>query len=285
LVVSGRRVPRDKPYVWREVKDRGVPKFSTAVTNAFPSFADDFSEVEDGIGEWAARLRDVRQAVRDGHARAETNEQNNVQFLTATYLGGVAVRVREQADGVVSLVNKGNPHAAAPVSRSLFETCCVPIYLGQQMLPRLRKGRVKQVHELVFRFGLGTSINTLEAAHIRPIKVGSLLGSSRAELTALASGLPEEEQKDFAALVDIFYGPLSDLTHPNFSAVTLSVEVGLPPTFHHPTPFDDWSLHAVVSSAAYILGAGGRAFDQVINGVAEHPMDLPSGDPLLGETD
>jgi hypothetical protein len=262
-----------------------LPKFSTSVKGDFPSFADEFSEIEDAVAAWAERLRDVRKAVRDGQERAEANEQNNVQFLTAIYLGGVVVRIRQQADGLVSLVNKGNPHAAAPVSRSLFETCCVPIYLREQMLPRLRKGKVDQVHKLVFRFGLGTTIGMIEAAHIKPIKVGSLLGSSRVELDALAASLPEGEKQNFAELIDIFYGPLSDLTHPNYSAVTLSVEVGFPPAFHHPTPFDDWSLPTVLSPAAYILGAGGRAFDEVISGLSEHPMDLPNGDPLKGDTD
>ena len=259
-----------------------MPKFSTTVKRAFPDFGDEFAEIENETGEWIARLRKARSAVREGEARAETKQQNNAQFLAAIYLGGIAVRVRELAEAVVSLVNKGNPHAAAPVARALFETCCVPIYLREQMLPRLRKGRVDQVHKLVFRFGLGSSLDSIDAAHIRPIKVDSLLGSSRVELKALASGLPEEEKQDFAELIDIYYGPLSDLTHPNYSAVTLSIELGLPPTFRHPTPFDGGTMHAVVSSAAYILGAGGRAFDAVLEGLSENPMDLPSGDPLEG---
>lgn len=74
------------------------------------------------------------------------------------------------------------------------------------------------------------------AEHIRPIKVDSLLGSSRAELTALAAGLPEEEKQDFAELIDIYYGLPSELIHPNYGAVTLSVEVGLPPNLSPPDP-------------------------------------------------
>jgi hypothetical protein len=105
------------------------------------------------------------------------------------------------------------------------------------------------------------------------------------ELKTLASGLPENEKQDFAELIDIYYGPLSDLTHPNYSAVTLSVELGLPPIFLHPTPFDGGTMHAVASSAAYILGAGGRAFDAVLEGLSEHPMDLPNGDPLLDDAE
>jgi len=259
-----------------------MPQFATAAKNAFPGFADDFAEVEGGIGAWADRLRDARRDVRAGEARAEEKRQNNVQFLMTIYLGGIAIRTRELAEAAVTLVNKGNPHAAAPVARALFETCCVPIYLREQMVPRLRKGRVAQVHKLVFRIGLGTT-GMFGAEHIRPIKVNSLLGSSRAELAALTAGLPEEEKRDFAELIDIYYGPLSELTHPNYGAVTLSVEVGLPPTFLHPTPFEDWTMHAVVSSAAYILGAGGRAFDTVLQELSEHPMDLPNSDPLGAE--
>lgn len=260
----------------------GVPQFATAAKNAFPGFADDFAEVEDGIEAWAHRLRDAQRDVCAGEAQAKEKRQNNVQFLMAIYLGGIAIRVRELAEAAVTLVNKGNPHAAAPVARALFETCCVPIYLREQMVPRLRKGRVAQVHKLVFRIGLGT-VGMFGAEHIRPIKVDSLLGSSRAELTALTAGLPEEEKQDFAKLIDVYYGPLSELTHPNYGAVTLSVEVGLPPTFLHPTPFEDWTMHAVVSSAAYILGAGGRAFDAVLQEMSEYPMDLPNSDPLKAD--
>jgi hypothetical protein len=259
-----------------------MPQFATAAKNAFPDFAGDFAEVEGEIGAWAGRLPNARKGIRAGETRAEDMRQNNVQFLMAIYLGGIAIRTRELAEAVVTLVNKGNPHAAAPVARALFETCCVPIYLREQMVPRLRKGRVAQVHRLVFRIGLGT-IGMFGAEHIRPIKVDSLLGSSRAELTALTAGLPDEEKQDFAELIDIYYGPLSELTHPNYGAVTLSIEIGIPPTFLHPTPFENWTMHAVVSSAAYILGAGGRAFDAVIQELSEHPMDLPNHDPLETE--
>lgn len=258
-----------------------MPRFSTKIKGEFPGFADEFSEVESETDIWTARLREVRKGVREGEARAEAHRQNNVQLLSAIYLGGIAIRVRELSAGVVSLVNKGNPHAAAPVARALFETCCVPIYLREQMLPRLRKGRVDQVHKLVFRFGLGSTAGLVDGAHIRPIKVESLLGSSRFELAKLEAGLPEGERQDFAKLIDIYYGPLSDLTHPNYMAVTLSIEVGSPPVFLRPTPFDGGTMHAVVSSAAYILGAGGRAFDAVVAGLSEHPMDLPNRDPLL----
>jgi hypothetical protein len=256
-----------------------MPQFATVARDTLPGFADDFAGVEGGIGAWTDRLRDAQRSVRIGEAQAKEKRQNNVQFLMSIYLGGIAIRVRELAEAAVTLVNKGNPHAAAPVARALFETCCVPIYLREQMVPRLRKGRVGQVHKLVFRIGLGT-IGMFGAEHIRPIKVDSLLGSSRAELTALAASLPDEEKKDFAELIDVYYGPLSELTHPNYGAATLSIEVGLPPTFLHPTPFEDWTMHAVVSSAAYILGAGGQAFDAVLQEMSEHPMDLPNSDPL-----
>ncbi len=259
-----------------------MSRFSTAVRNSFPQFADDFAEIEGEVPAWGRRLQAARKSVKAGEKRASGKRQNNVEFLVGIYLGGIAVRIREQAEAVVTLVNKGNPHAAAPVARALFETCCVPIYLREQMLPRLRKGRVDQVHKIVYRLGLGSIQSPAE--HIKPIKVDSLLGSSRAELDAMAAKLPAHERKDFAELIEIFYGPLTELTHPNWGAVTLSVTLGLPPAFAHPTPFEDWTMHAVVSSAAYILSAGGRAFDAVLLGTAEAQMDLPSRDPFKAPT-
>src|SRR4051794_38914639 len=104
-----------------------MPKISTTVKRTFPDFAGEFAKIENETGGWIARLRTARKGVREGEVRAEAEQQNNAQFLAAIYLGGIAVRVRELAEAVVSLVNKGNPHAAAPVARALFETCCVPI--------------------------------------------------------------------------------------------------------------------------------------------------------------
>jgi hypothetical protein len=198
--------------------------------------------------------------------------------LIAITAAGIAIRVKQLADATSTLINKGNPHAAPPVARALFETCCVPIYMRRELLPRLKKGRVVAVHKLVFRISLG-GIGIFGRDHIRPISVDSLIRSARAELTAMAEELPKDEQFNAAELIDIYYGPLTEFTHPNWGALSLGTKVGLPPIFSPSASFDDATMHCVASSAAYIMEAGGRAFDAILTRLAEYPMDLPNKDP------
>lgn len=262
-----------------------MPRFATAVRQEFPDFVEDFDEIESAAGDWKERLTSAKRAVQRGQIRAEEMRQNNVEFLVGIAVAGLAVRVQHLSAATVSLVNKNNPHAAPPVARALFESCCVPIYLQRELLPRLRKGRTNQVHKLVFRLSLG-SIGIGEGAHIKPIAVDSLLRSARAELTAMVEGLPKDDRIDAAELIEIYYGPLTELTHPNWGAINLSTELGFPPKFSLATPFDGITLHAVVSSSAYIMKAGGLAFDTLLADLADVPMDLPNGDPRWedGET-
>lgn len=262
-----------------------MPRFATAVRQEFPDFVEDFDAIESAAADWAQRLENAKGAVQRGQARAEENRQNNVEFLVAIAVAGLAVRVQQLSAATVSLVNKHNPHAAPPVARALFESCCVPIYLQRELVPRLRKGRTNQVHKLVFRLSLG-SIGIGEGAHIKPIAVDSLLRSARAELTAMVEGLPEEKRFEAAELIEIYYGPLTELTHPNWGAINLGTELGFPPKFSLATPFDGVTLHAVVSASAYIMQAGGLAFDALLSELANVPMDLPTGEPRWerGET-
>lgn len=90
-----------------------------------------------------------------GERRAAENGQNNVEFLVGITLAGLVTRVRDLTVGTISMVNKGNAHAAPPIARALFETCCVPVYLRRELAPRVRKGRTNQVHKLVFKLSLG----------------------------------------------------------------------------------------------------------------------------------
>jgi len=85
-------------------------------------------------------------------------------------------------------------------------------------------------------------------------------------------------------LIDIYYGPLSELTHPNWAALTLGIDVGMPPKFTYPVVFSDHVLHDVAGSSAYILAAGGRAFDDVLVALRETTLDLQPGDPDWGSS-
>jgi hypothetical protein len=255
-----------------------MPKFSTSVQQSFEGFRDDFRLVEAALPAWADRAIDVRRAIKRGERRAAQVRQNNVEFLVAITLGGLVTRVRDLSSGVIGLVNKDNAHAAPPVARALFETCCVPIYLRRELLPRVRKGKTNQVHKLVFRLTLG-GIEVGETALIKPIRVDSLLKSARAELRSMVEAVPDDEQIGAEQLIKMYYGPLTELTHPNWGALQLDTKLGFPPRIASSATFDEFKLHAVVSSCAYILDAGGRALDSVVTTLEQTRMDLPNGGP------
>lgn len=255
------------------------PKIGTQTRQTHPTFDEDFDDIEAELESWSRRLHSAHNSVKQGEDRASQQLQNNVQFLISITFAGLAIRVRKQGEAVVGLINKDNPHAALAVARALFETCCIPIYLQRELLPRVRKGKVDQVHRLVFRSTLG-SIGVFGERHIKPVKVDALIRSARSELQEIDDRLPPEERIGAAKLIDIYYGPLSEFTHPNWPALSFAVDVGLPPSYHPSRGFDGATMHSVASSTAYILAAGGRAFDAVLQALSEHPMDLPNGDPL-----
>lgn len=261
-----------------------MPKVATKIRQAFQGFEEDFDLVETEASAWAQRIDAAEVSVRQGEQRAQEVGQNNVELLVGMTAGGLAIRVKHLVDAVVSLINKNNAHSAPAVARALFESCCVPIYLQRELIPRLEKGRVEQVHKLVFRTGLGSS-GVFGNDHIKPVKVDSLIRSARSELTAMVEALPDEEKFDAAELIDIYYGPLSELTHPNWGAVSMGIRVGVPVRFSPKADFDAPLMHAVASSSAYIVNAGGRALDGLLQKLSEFPMDLPNKDPWGVEPD
>lgn len=91
--------------------------------------------------------------------------------------------------------------------------------------------------------------------------------------------VPEETKLGADQLIEMYYRPLTELTHPNWGALHLDTKLGFSPRIAPSATLDGFKLHAVISSCAYILGAGGRALDQVLVALAETPMDLPNGDP------
>jgi hypothetical protein len=109
-----------------------------------------------------------------------------------------------------------------------------------------------------------------------------------AELKALEAGIPEADRIGAEELVDIYYGPLSELTHPNWAALTLGTS--LDPTKPLEVPdrigFEEGGvLHDVVASSSYILERGGAAFDAVLDALRRTSMDLPNRDPDWNEGD
>lgn len=255
-----------------------MAKFGTAVRQEFPDEAGDFDSIETEAQSWTERFGTAKRGVSRGFERAEGERCNNAEFLVCISLAGIATRLGGLIDGLTTLVNKRNAQAAPPVARALFETCCFPIYLDRELTPRIKKGRLNDVHRIVFRLGLGGT-QSIGGGHIKPVPVDALLKSARTELKLLADSLPEDERFNAEELIEILYGPLTELTHPNWGALSLGTKLAMPPSFTYPAPFDETIVHFVASAAAYGLEAGGRAFDRLIDDLHAHPMDLPNDSP------
>ena len=261
----------------------GMTKFDPKLRASFGEFADDFDAVEAAHRQWRDRFDAARAGVEHGLERATRQRQNNVELLVSVNSVGLASRISQLTEAVIGLVDADNPHAAPPVARALFEMCCVPIYLRRELIPRVTKGRVDAAQKLVFRVGLGGT--GALPGHIKPVAVDALIKAARGELRAMEASLPEQERIQAEQLIDLFYGPLTDLTHPNWAALTLGTDLSNPfdPQFSRSASFDDALIHDVVSSSAYILDRGGKAFDEVLTTLREFGMDLPNEEPRWSE--
>jgi hypothetical protein len=141
----------------------------------------------------------------------------------------------------------------------------------QECAARLEAGRVQPVQKILFRLGLGSTRGM--GVHIRPIPVSSLLNSARRYLGT-------HFDANVAELISLYYDPLTDLTHPNFYAMSLSQEdEGLSKVFSLQPDFaEDWIAVAVTPNS-FLMEVGGMALDEVLAVSAMHPHRFEVPEP------
>jgi hypothetical protein len=202
------------------------------------------------------------RAARDELAAGKTLAAGGTKSTTTLVLHQatlISARMIGLAEALIELVNNHFVYAAAPVSRALHEQCCVPCYMADQIVPRLRKQRTNDVLRLLFRIGLGAGPDA-GYGDIRPISVTALNVEGT---NAQASGTTIKKQA---------YGPLSDLTHPNWRAMDPFPRRPGEPHILRPA-LNDELLGAIIGPPALLLIAAGSALTDTVVAAIDHPLE------------
>jgi len=236
--------------------------------------------VESNLEHWYGLYdRAARDELSAGTALAQGGGRNSVVVVlhNATLIGARIIGLTET---LIELVNSQSVYAAAPVCRALWEQCCVPCYMAEEIGPRLRKHRANDVVRLLMRVGLGTNIDA-GYGHIRPIKVKSLNAATQRWVTRhlAVDGQPEEEIQ----ISRQGYGPLSDLTHPNWRALNPNPRQPGEPHVLRPT-LDLEILSAIVGPCGVMLPASRMALSEVVLIAFDHAFEY-SGEPVWHDGD
>jgi hypothetical protein len=237
--------------------------------------------IEENLAKWIERFNDYGEQNEQAVIEASEQGGQTARVLITLKATQVARRIVRLTEGFVTLANEDNVSAAPAVVRALHETSCVTCYMAQEIVPRLRKARVNDVHRLLWRLGLGT--NHAEGyGSIRPIPPGSL---NRAAERWMAAMFPDEDNP--AAVIEMMYGPLSGATHPSWSAFQAGTDLGPDgmPTHVLRPPFDAESIDKLLSAAFMALLIAGEALDAVVTIATEIPMPLPPGQPQWQDGD
>jgi hypothetical protein len=237
--------------------------------------------IEANLARWVDRFTDYQG--QNSGAVIEAMEQGGqtARVLITLKATRIARRVVRLTEGFITLANEHNVSAAPAVVRALHETACVPCYMAEEVVPRLKKARINDVHRLLWRLGLGTN-HAAGFGTVRPIQPGSL---NRAAERWIAANLPDAN--DPAAVIEMMYGPLSDGTHPSFSAFAAGTDLspdGLPEHVLRP-PFNSDNIDNLLSATFMALLIAGEALDRVVMVATDIPMALPPGQPQWQDGD
>jgi hypothetical protein len=237
--------------------------------------------IEENLAKWIERFNDYSEQNEQAVIEATEQGGQTARVLITLKATQIARRLVRLTEGFITLANEDNVSAAPAVVRALHETSCVTCYMAEEIVPRLRKARINDVHRLLWRLGLGT--NRAEGyGSIRPISTASL---NRAAERWMEANLPDAD--DPAAVIEMMYGPLSGGTHPSFSAFEAGTDLGadgMPQHILRP-PFDGDNIDKLLSAAFMALLIAGEALDAVVTIATEAPMPLPPGQPQWQDGD
>src|SRR5215207_2067275 len=259
-----------------------MQRFSGELRELFPGRSGMLEDVEQMTGDWGERFRRYEEITHGEQALFQRTERLSARYLIGSCGGKIASRVVNLSNGVVLLLNRRNVHSVPSVARAQFESCASAVYAERRLVPLLRKQRVEEVHRVLYRLGQGTHPAS-GVGRFRAIPVPSLISAMKQEAdeimapTVAREGLPPEaEGQPYSWAIAKVYGLLSEFTHPNQPALTLSVTD------------PDWVLQPPVTDRVFGLSVrplwigllvGGKALDRLLEAVEEHPMELPNVTP------
>jgi hypothetical protein len=261
-----------------------VQRFSSELRDRFPHRTHIFDDYEVEVGEWEAVFREYAKAAAGEEALLRVSRKLTARRLVAIQATNLASRAVNLGNGVVLLLNRRHAHAAPAVARALFETCAMAVYADRCLVPLFDKRRspkrTGQAHRLLFRLGLGTHPGS-ETSHVKAIPVDSFVRAICSEVDEVMKANedppPWVGERTYGDAIRHGYSLLSELTHPNSPATTLSqvgdVEWALQPDV------DEKVLTAALRPSWVALKAGRLALRDLMHAVTAHPMEFPDADP------
>ena len=256
--------------------------FGSQLRTRLPPHHQQFIEmIEGSLGSW--EQRHARFTERAERAAAETAAAGcqTARALITVQATNIAARLVGLTEGFITLANADNTYAAPAVVRALHEQACVPCYMAREVVPRLRKQRVNDVQRLLFRLGLGSG-PAAGFGNIRPIAVPALNSAAEHWIDQYLerAGSDGQSAKDITQMI---YGPLSDQTHPNFSAT--GGAGGGPVLAALRPPFDEETIDNLLSATFFMLAVGGEAIDEVVAAAEATHMEFGSSGPQWRDGD
>lgn len=246
---------------------------------------DAFDDYQQEVGLWEEAFREYAGAVTGEQELLRVTGQLTARRMVVTYATNVASRGVNLANGVVLLLNKRHAHAAPAVARALFETCALAVYADRRLVPLLKKrrspSRTDDVHRLLYRLTEGTHPGS-ETTHIKAIAVESAIKAMSADVDELMKDDPDTPPEwvgdgTYGEAIRRSYSILSEFTHPNSLATTLSQ-----------VSYAEWTLQpditntlmaAVLRPSWAALKLGRVALTNLVDAATDHPMEFTEPDP------
>lgn len=272
--------------------------FDTDLRSDFPEASKFFRPIEQARQDWELRFDRWEDWAHKEMETAYEVGGTTAQMLIASQLTCVASRVNSLVDAAIVVANQNNGAALPAVARALFETSCVPYYLAERVTPLVRKNRVAKLQRELYRLGLGTAADA-GVGHIKPVSVGSLMRAGRAWLDAYAEAfvsdggsdgkLPGRSGDGGPDVFTMIYGPLTDRTHPNYGAMSQSMDIETATgdvEFFRSVALDDESFDYTLACVWCSLLTAGEAGDAVAREAGGRVTPLPDAEPVWrpGET-
>ena len=260
-----------------------------------------FDGVEAEVRAWEEAFRRHAATARGEHDLMRVARRHTARRLLAIQAANLTSRVVNLANGTVLLLNGRNAHSAPAVARALFETCAMAVYTDRCITPLLTKRRspkrTADAHRILYRLGLGTHPSS-EISHIRAYPVDSFVRAIARNADELMREPPPpgpdphgpriafhhaERDLSYSKAVTRTYAVLSEFTHPNQVATSLSHEGEMEWVLQPDVSLD--LLDAVLQPTWLALVLGRLALERVITAAEEFPMEFPDADPDLRAED
>jgi hypothetical protein len=267
-----------------------VHRFSSELRVRFPHRAHVFDDYEQEVGEWEDAFREYAKVATGEQSLLRRTKRLTARRQVAIQATSVASRGVNLANAVVLLLNRQHAHAAPAVARALFETCAMAVYADRRLVPLLVKRRslkrTRDAQRLLYRLELGTHESS-ETSHVRAIPVKSVISAIGDEADEVMKGdedppPPWVDERTYGDAVRHSYSILSELTHPNGPAITLSYAERHDEWILQPE-IDDSVLTPTLRPSWVALKAGRAALRDLVTAATEHPMEFPDADPGFGE--